>query len=59
MDALFQNGIEVPKYEWHHPSMNGESTMNVTTVWIDLAKNVFQAHGVDEHGKAVLPKKLD
>jgi transposase len=25
--------------------------MNVKTIGIDLAKNVFQIHGVDEHGK--------
>src|SRR5476651_755838 len=34
------------------------STMKITTVGIDLAKNVFQAHGVDEHGKAVLRKQI-
>ena len=32
--------------------------MNVTTVGIDLAKNVFQVHGVNEHGKTVLRKQL-
>ena len=32
--------------------------MKITTVGIDLAKNVFQAHGVDEHGKAVLRKQI-
>ena len=32
--------------------------MNVTTVGIDLAKNVFSVHGVDAHGKAVLKKTL-
>jgi len=32
--------------------------MKVTTVGIDLAKNVFQVHGVDERGKAVLRKQL-
>lgn len=32
--------------------------MNVTTVGLDLAKNVFQVHGVDAHGKAVLRKVL-
>ena len=32
--------------------------MKVTTVGIDLAKSVFQVHGVDERGKAVLRKKL-
>lgn len=32
--------------------------MKVTTVGIDLAKNVFQVHGVNEHGKPVLKKQL-
>ena len=32
--------------------------MKVTTVGIDLAKNVFQVHGVDERGKTVLKKRL-
>ena len=32
--------------------------MKITTIGIDLAKNVFQIHGVDERGKAVLKKAL-
>src|SRR6202167_2861030 len=36
----------------------GASTMKITTVGIDLAKNVFQVHGIDERGKAVLRKQL-
>ena len=32
--------------------------MNITTVGIDLAKNVFQVHGVDGSGKVVLRKSL-
>ena len=32
--------------------------MKITTVGLDLAKNVFQIHGVDEQGKAVLKKQL-
>lgn len=32
--------------------------MKLTTVGIDLAKSVFQVHGADERGKAVLRKKL-
>ena len=32
--------------------------MKVTTIGIDLAKNVMQVHGVDERGKAVLKKQL-
>lgn len=32
--------------------------MNVTTIGIDLAKLVFQVHGVDGHGNAVIRKQL-
>lgn len=32
--------------------------MKVTVLGIDLAKNVFQIHGVDNHGKVVIQKKL-
>lgn len=32
--------------------------MKITTVGIDLAKNVFQVHAVDERGRAVLRKQL-
>lgn len=32
--------------------------MKITTIGIDLAKEVFQIHGADSHGKAVLRKQL-
>lgn len=32
--------------------------MKVTTLGIDLAKNVFQLHGVNAHGKTVLTKQV-
>jgi transposase len=32
--------------------------MKITTVGIDLAKHVFQVHGVDERGKVVPKKQL-
>ena len=32
--------------------------MNITTIGIDLAKNVFQVHGVDERGRTVMKKQL-
>jgi transposase len=32
--------------------------MNITTVGIDLAKKVFQVHGVDSHGHTVLRRQL-
>ncbi len=30
----------------------------ITTIGMDLAKNVIQVHGVDERGKAVVKKQL-
>lgn len=32
--------------------------MQITTVGLDLAKNVFQVHGVNRHGKVELRKQL-
>ena len=32
--------------------------MQVTTIGLDIAKSVFQVHGVDERGRAVLRKRL-
>lgn len=32
--------------------------MHATTIGLDLAKSVFQVHGVDAHGKVVLSKRL-
>jgi transposase len=34
------------------------TTMKMTTIGLDLAKNVFQAHGVDERGKPALKKQM-
>jgi transposase len=32
--------------------------MNIKTIGIDIAKNVFQVHGMDTRGKTVLTKRL-
>ncbi|MCJ8158861.1 IS110 family transposase, partial [Sphingomonas sp. LaA6.9] len=32
--------------------------MTITTIGLDLAKSVFQAHGVDGNGATVLMKRL-
>ena len=32
--------------------------MKITTIGVDLAKAVFQVHGVDKHGKVGLRKQL-
>ena len=32
--------------------------MNVSTIGVDLAKNVFQVHGVDSAGKAIITRQV-
>lgn len=32
--------------------------MNITALGIDIAKNIFQLHGIDNKGKCVLQKKV-
>ena len=32
--------------------------MQVARIGLDIAKSVFQVHGVDEHGKVVVRKQL-
>ncbi len=32
--------------------------MKGTTVWIDVAKSIFQRHGVDGHGKVALQQRV-
>lgn len=59
MDAPTRAGTNVPKWKCHQLlEPKGASTMKITTVGIDLAKNVFQVRGIDERGKAVLKKQL-
>ncbi|CZH18619.1 hypothetical protein SFA91_14375 [Legionella pneumophila] len=31
---------------------------NITLLGIDLAQDVFQLHGINEHGKKILGKKV-
>jgi transposase len=38
--------------------MRGGSMMNITVLGVDLAKNVFQLHGVDASGKVIVRKQL-
>src|SRR3954471_17210075 len=52
-------GIPVPKmvvvgdHQQREPSMS-----KITTIGLDLAKNIFQVHGVDEIGTAIVVKRL-
>jgi hypothetical protein len=72
MDAPTRNGIrcakvELPNYHLTEGSVimlpnyhltEGSVIMKITTIGIDLAKSVFQVHGIDAGGKAVLRKQL-
>src|SRR5262245_46980887 len=59
MDAPTRNGIVVPEWKCHQTTRTGgASNMNITTIGIDLAKNVFQIHGVDVRGKVLLKRRL-
>jgi transposase len=58
MDAPTRNGIDVPKWICHTPLTEEGVTMKITTIGIDLAKSVFQIHGVDGHGKTLLKKQI-
>ena len=51
MNAPTYSGIDVPSGDVDNHSNRRASTMRLTTVGIDLAKNMFQVHGIDEHGK--------
>jgi transposase len=60
MDSSLPNGIVMCQSgRVNHPlTEEEESAMNVTTIGLDIAKNVFQVHGVDANGKAILRKQL-
>ena len=59
MDAPTFDGIDMPKWKCQQPlEPEGAPIMQITTIGIDLAKNVFQIHGANERGKAVLRKQL-
>jgi transposase len=54
-----QRHRDVPKWEKNdHLTESEESKMNVTTIGLDIAKSVFQVHGCDKGGKAVIRKQL-
>src|SRR5512137_891653 len=52
-------GIDVPDWKCRPPvDREKESSMKLIRVGVDLAKNVFQVHGVDRSEKAVWRRKL-
>jgi hypothetical protein len=52
------DGIDVPARAVKCNELKESSIMEITTVGLDIAKRVFQLHGVDAAGKAVLRRKL-
>src|SRR5882757_954288 len=63
------NVRDVPVPKWHagakiegvcvtNPFEKGKPVSNVTTVGIDLAKNVFSLHGVDSHGQVLMRRTI-
>jgi transposase len=55
-----ENGIYVPNWSCYQPvKRKKESTMKIKRVGVDLAKNIFQAHGVDRNENPVWQRKLN
>jgi transposase len=51
--AMCQSVVVIFNHEQKEPP-----TMTITTLGLDLAKNVFQVHGIDEAGEVVVGKAL-
>lgn len=56
--SLKLNGIEVPLATGFALETRRRVMGEVCRIGLDIAKNVFQVHGVDKHGRDVLKKKL-
>jgi hypothetical protein len=52
MDSPFSYGTGCVKLEFS-PLTERRSAMKITTIGLDIAKNVVQIHGVNKKGKAV------
>jgi transposase len=53
-------GAEAPR-KWPpigRPRFGGSHMKTVTTIGLDIAKSLFQVHGIDAAGKAVIRKQL-
>ncbi len=51
--AMCQSVVPIKDHEQNEPS-----AMNVTTIGLDLAKNVFQVHGIDDAGNVIVRRSL-
>lgn len=59
MDSSLLYGIDVPDWECQNLSTRKkESEMKLTRIGIDLAKTIFQLHGVDAQEDKVLKRRL-
>jgi hypothetical protein len=56
-DVTAPDGINMPRWVYEDPQRRTVMS-EITTVGLDLAKNVFQVHGADASGRAELRKKL-
>src|SRR3954463_4812664 len=53
------DGIEVPAWKGCATTTKaGDDRMQITTVGLDIAKNLVQVHGAHAQGRAVLKRKL-
>jgi transposase len=62
-DRPVGNGMDGSRFRHHRARRAGYNTgrpsmAEITTIGLDLAKNWFQVHGADAHGRPVLRKKL-
>src|SRR5919106_6757210 len=56
MDA--SRGTDCAKVAVATTTKAGGRPMQITTVGLDIAKNVFQVHGIDQRGKVILRQRL-
>ena len=58
MDAPILQGIEVPKWRLDQPLSRRGVMQELKVIGLDLAKNVFQIHGIDDRGRKLRGAKL-
>jgi transposase len=55
----FNRLLNEPNYVCYKQKKQESPINNITVLGIDLAKDVFQLHGINEHGKKVMSKKIN
>jgi len=58
MDSSHRAASQCARLKVSTISKSGRSKINITRLGIDLAKQVFQLHGVDRAGKVLVRKQL-